>query len=178
MNQPIPPAWNEPAELKSFLARFSYMLPLRGSERRREYVFFRGWMPTFALLCGQIDAMLSEDKREFAWTKIREKFGAPSFSYQMRGQARHVIHAHRPEEVRRILCAPAESYEPLAVEIQELVLRAEAKLRSACIVCGAGSKITNAGGPWASLCADHLAPTFLKSIESSSLWSAATIADE
>lgn len=154
------------------------MFPLMGSERKRAYVFFRGWMPTFALMCGQIDAMLCEDKREFAWTKIREKFGAPSFSYQMRGQARHVIHAHRPEEVRRILCAPVESFEPLAVEIQEAVLRAEAKLRSACIVCGADSKITNAGGPWASLCADHLTPKFLKHIEKKSLWSTATIVDE
>ena len=43
------------------------MFPLTGGARRRAYTFFRGRMPTFARLCEQIDAILGEDKRDFAW---------------------------------------------------------------------------------------------------------------
>ena len=147
--------WNESSQLGDLLSRFQYMFPLTGLERRRAYVFFRGWLPTFALMCKQIDCILGEDKRDFAWTRIREKFGGPSLSYEMRGQARHAIHAHRPTEVRRIACAAIESFEPIAVAIQETVLKAELELRDRCIICGTESTITNAQGPWASLCALH-----------------------
>lgn len=178
MNQPISTAWTEPSDLKSFIARFRYMFPLTGSERRRAYVFFRGWMPTFALMCEQIDINLGDDKRNFAWARIREKFGAPCLSYEMHGHARHVIHAHRPNEVTRILCAPADSFEPLAVEIQEVVLRSEVALRQTCIVCGAPSTITNAAGPWASLCGEHRTGKFLESLIHGSIWTAAEIRED
>lgn len=164
MNQSITTAWNEASELKSFLARFSYMFPLTGSERRRAYVFFRGWMPTFAQLCKRVDAILGEDKRDYEWVRIREKFGAPSLSYVMRGQARHVIHAHRPTAVRRIVCAPVESFEPVTVAVQEAVLWAELELRDKCIVCGTKSTITNDQGPWASLCVHHRTAPLLESL--------------
>lgn len=178
MNQPTPTAWNEPSQLRNFLARFQYMFPLVGSDRRRAYVFFRGWMPTFAQMCGQIDINLGDDKRDFGWARIREKSGAPSLSYQMCGHARHVIHAHRPDEVTRIVCAPADSFDPSAVEIQEVVLRGEVTLRQSCIVCGAPSIITNACGPWASLCANHRTGTFLKGLIGSSVWTAAELREE
>ncbi len=126
-------AWNEPSQLGDLLARFQYMFPLGGSERIRAYVFFRGWMPVFGSLCEQIDARLGDDKRGFEWLKIREKFGAPSFAYNMRGRARHAIHSHRPSEVHRIDCAPSELFEPLAVAVQELVLEAELQLRQTCM---------------------------------------------
>ncbi len=177
MNQPTSAAWNEPTQLGDFLARFPYMFPLEGRDRRRAYVFFRGWMPTFAQMCEQIDISLGDDKRGFAWARIREKFGAPSLSYQMRGQARHVIHAHRPHEVTRIVCAPADSFDPSAVEVQEVVLRGEVTLRQSCIVCGSASIITNAGGPWASLCTEHRSPAFLEDLgdRAASVWSAAQL---
>lgn len=147
--------WNDQAQVRAFLSRYPYMFPLRGGERRRAYIFFRGWMQTFAQLCEQVDTILGEDKCEFAWTRIREKFGAPNLAYEMRGQARHVIHAHRPSEVRRIICEPIESFEPVAVAIQESVLSAELALREKCIICGTKSIITSAQGPWASLCYQH-----------------------
>lgn len=163
MNQSTPTAWNESSQLGNLLARFPYMFA--EPNRKRAYSFFRGWLPTFALMCQQIDAILGEDKRDFLWTRIREKFGAPSLAYQMSGQARHVIHAHRPTEVRRISCAPSDLFEQSAVAIQEAVLLAELALREACIVCGAPSIITNAGGPWASLCAEHRSSAFLNSLQ-------------
>lgn len=169
---------NESSDLGDLLSRFQYMFPLTGLERRRAYVFFRGWLPTFALMCKQIDCILGEDKRDFGWTRIREKFGAPSLSYKMRGRARHVIHAHRPEEVTRIICAPAGSFDPAAVDIQEIVLRREVDLRQSCIVCGAKSTITNAPGPWASLCGKHRTGAFLEDVFRSSVWTAAEIRED
>lgn len=180
MNQLTSIAWNDSTELRSFLARFSYMFPLAGGERSRAYIFFRGWMTTFVNLCEQIDAILANDKRNFGWHRIREKFGAPSLIYEVRGRARHVIHAHRPTEVRRIDCAPRDSFEPTAVAIQEAVLTAEVLLRETCIVCAAPSMITNAGGFWASLCAEHGADDFLNggTGECGSLWRAAVLREE
>mgnify|MGYP000179711863 CR=1 FL=1 len=177
MNQPTSTAWSESSQLHALLARFPYMFPLTGGERKRAYIFFRGWMPTFALLCQHIDDALGSEKREFGWVRIREKFGAPSFSYEMRGRARHAIHAHRPTEVTRISCEPSESFDPTAVAIQEAVLQAELILRETCIVCGTSSKITNDVGPWTSLCVDHRKWTFVKSLENeaASVWGAAQL---
>ncbi len=171
-------AWSEPAQIQGLTEKFKYMFPLTGSERRRAYVFFKGWMPTFAQMCEQIDSALGDDKRDFAWTRIREKFGAPSLSYDMRGHARHGIHAHRPDTVARIMCEPADSFEPLAVEIQEVVLCGELALRESCIVCGAPAIITNAGGPWACLCVEHRSSGFLDSLVRASLWGAAELREE
>ena len=180
MDLPTSIAWNESAQLRSLLSRFPYMFPLAGADRCRAYIFFRGWMPTFSSLCEQIDSILADDKRDFAWQRIREKFGAPSLSYKMSGRARHVIHAHRPTEVRRIDCAPSNAFEPLAVAIQEAVLVAEVVLRETCVVCAAPSMITNAGGAWASLCAAHRAGDYLNGGggESGSLWKAAVLRDD
>lgn len=177
MNKPTVDAWNEPSELSGLLARFSYMFPLADPDRSRGYIFFRGWLPTFVTLCERIDAILGDDKRDFEWARIREKFGAPSFAYNMRGRARHFIHAHRPTEVRRIACAPVESFDSAAVAIQEAVLQAEVKLRETCIVCGGRSTISNAVGPWASLCTDHQKSAFFENLNTQldSVWAAAQI---
>jgi len=131
------------------------MFPLTGDEGRCAYLFFRGWISTFATACAQIDAILGSDKRAFHWTRLREKSGAPSFAYRMEEQARFAVNVHRPDEVHRVVCEPREGFDPIAVEIQELVLETETRLRSQCIICSAPSTITNAQGPWASLCAYH-----------------------
>lgn len=180
MNQPTSTAWSDSSELRALLAKFDYMFPLTSGEQKRAYTFFRGWMPTFSLLCQHIDDALGSDKRDFAWVRIREKFGAPSFSYEMRGRARHVIHAHRPTEVKRIPCAPSESFDPTAVAIQETVLQAEVILRETCIVCGARSTITNAAGPWTSLCAEHQRAAFPDRLDGkgASVWIAAQLREE
>lgn len=176
VNRTTSTAWNEPSQLSDLVARFPYMFA--EPNRKRAYLFFRGWLPTFASMCVQIDSILGEDKRDFVWTRIREKFGAPSLSYMMRGQARHVIHAHRPTEVRRITCSSSEIFEPSAVAIQDAVLLAELALRGECIVCGMPSIITNAGGPWASLCAEHRSSAFLDNLEGTSLWVAAELFED
>lgn len=153
-------AWNDPAELRAFLARFDHMFPLQGVQRRRAYLFFKGWTPAFAGLCERIDTLLGTDKRSFEWTRVREKFGAPSLAYRMEGQARFAVNSHRPAEVTRVPCEPIENFDPVAVAIQEQILQAEAELRTLCIICGGRSTITNAQGPWVSLCAEHQAAVF------------------
>lgn len=163
-------AWNDSNQLRGLLARFEYMFPLSGE--KRPYAFYRGWAPQFAFLCEQVDAILSVDKRGFYWTRIREKFGAPSFAYRMHGQARFAINSHRPLSVSRVGCAPRESFDPAAVSVQELVLQTEVLLRNACIVCGGRSEITNVLGPWASLCPHHQQPTYVQELHArgESLW--------
>ena len=165
-------AWNDSSQLRGLLARYEYMFPLSGETR--PYAFYRGWAPQFAALCEQVDAILTVNKRGFHWTRIREKFGAPSFAYRMRGQARFAINSHRPFSVSRVECAPRESFDSAAVSVQEMVLQTEIRLRNACIVCGANSEITNVQGPWVSLCPDHQGPDFLQELHArgQSLWTA------
>ncbi|SCK11194.1 hypothetical protein VAR608DRAFT_0551 [Variovorax sp. HW608] len=138
-------------------ARFPYMFPLEGQEHRRAYAFYRGWMPALAKACEDIDKLLGTDKRGFHWTRLREKFGSPSFGDQMEGKARVAINIHRPTEVVRHACEPVEGHAPVALAINERVLQLEVELRSCCIVCGAPSVINNDRGPWASLCPTHRA---------------------
>ncbi len=144
----------------SLHARFPYMFPLEGEGRRRAYRFFRGWLPSLAQACEDIDARLGVDKRGFHWTRVREKFGSPSFDYQMAGKARVAINIHRPTEVHRHEWEPSGGHDPVALAIDEIVLQLELRLRCLCIVCGAPSEINNDRGPWASLCPEHRADTF------------------
>ena len=51
-------------------ARFPYMFPLEGEERRRAYTFFRGWLPPLAEACEDViltsNLWLSRWSRAFA----------------------------------------------------------------------------------------------------------------
>lgn len=168
-------AWNDSSQLRGLFSRYEYMFPLSGETRA--YAFFRGWAPQFAVLCEQVDAVLTVDKRGFHWTRVREKFGAASFAYRMRGQARFAVNSHRPASVSRVECAPRESFDSVAISVQEMVLQTEVRLRNACIVCGARSEITNIQGPWVSLCPDHRRPDFLQELylTGKSVWTASQL---
>lgn len=120
-------------------ARFPYMFPLEGEERRRAYIFFRGWMPPLARACEDIDELLGASKRGFYWTRLREKFGSPSFAYWMEGKGRVAINIHSPTEVHRYECRPVEGQDPVALVVNERVLQIEVE-----------SEINNNRGPWAS----------------------------
>ncbi|MDM0085657.1 hypothetical protein QTI17_34265 [Variovorax sp. J31P179] len=135
---------NTPCALQ---ARFLYMFPLEGEDRRRAYVSFHGWLPAVANTCADIDALLGADKRGFRWTRLREKFGSPSFAYRMEGKGRVATLIHRPTEVHRQEVGSNEPVDSLVFAINELVLQVELKLRSSCIVCGAPSEINNDRGP-------------------------------
>lgn len=141
-------------------AHFPYMFPLEGDENRRAYILFRGWLPTLVDVCQKIDALLGANKRGFHWTRLREKYGAPSFAYGMDGKARVAMDYPLPSSVKPVECQTEGGNDAVALQINELVLQVELKLRCTCIVCGAASEINNDRGPWASLCAEHRAETF------------------
>ena len=171
----------EPSEkLRKLPSRYSYMFPLQGQERARAYAWFRGWLPEVAVMCDRIDLLLGDNKRDFHWIRVREKFGAPSFHYQMEGKARFAVNLHRPQDVRRVDCAPRETFDPVAVAVQEVILETEVELRSHCIICGAPATITNAQGPWASLCAFHSAADLPTDPADTMgpVWKAARLAEE
>ncbi len=157
-------------------ARFPYMFPLEGEERRRAYIFFRGWMPPLARACEDIDELLGASKRGFHWTRLREKFGSPSFTYWMEGKGRVAINIHSPAEVHRCECRPVEGQDPVALVVNERVLQVEVELRSLCIVCGASpSEINNDRGPWASLCLAHRTEDDGPNGHMGSVWAAAQL---
>ncbi|MEJ8814272.1 hypothetical protein WKW77_24520 [Variovorax ureilyticus] len=159
-------------------ARFPYMFPLEGEERRRAYTFYRGWMQPLALACEDIDKLLGMDKRAFYWTRLREKVGAPSLGYRMEGQARVATNIHRPTDVVRHAGESAERHAPVALAINERILQLEVELRSRCIVCGALSEICNDRGPWASLCPAHRAEDDGPDASMGSVWESARTHEE
>jgi len=170
---------NNQVNLSGVLSRYGYMFPLTGSERMRAYVWLRGWVLGVAAACERIDVLLGANKRGFHWTRVREKFGAPSLAYQMDGKARFAINIHRPDEVHRLECAGRGGFDPVALEIHELILQTEVQLRSQCIICGASSSITNSQGPWASLCAAHRTVDLAGDLANpfGSIWTAAHVAE-
>ncbi|MDM0032362.1 hypothetical protein QTI33_09520 [Variovorax sp. J22P271] len=182
-DRPVEPAFGELATPFSLRAhtpaalqpRFPYMFPLEGEERRRAYIFFRGWLAPLARTCEDIDQFLRTDKRGFHWVRLREKFGSPSFAFQMEGRALVAINIHRPTEVHRYECEPVEGFDPVALAVDERVLQIEVELRSLCIVCGSPSEINNDRGPWASLCPVHRAEDDGPQGDMGSVWAAAQL---
>ncbi|MDM0065292.1 hypothetical protein [Variovorax sp. J31P207] len=160
---------------KALQRRFPYMFPLEGEERRRAYIFFRGWLAPLAKTCEVIDELLGADKRAFHWVRLREKFGSPSFAYRMEGKSRVAVNIHRPTEVHRHECGPAEGHDPVALAVDERVLQLEVELRSRCIVCDGPSEICNDRGPWASLCLVHRSEDDGPQGHMGSVWAAAQV---
>lgn len=111
----------------------------------------RGWMPMFAKLCEQIDALLGVDKRDFHWTQLKEKFGSARFHWSMDG-ARQGADLISPER----LAAAKKSAETLREQIALIVGEAQAKTQHMCIVCGQPGKNDSAGGYMLILCDEHI----------------------
>ena len=58
-------------------ARFAYMFVGRPISME----FYDGWLPVFAQACEQIDEVLGENKRDFHWVQVKEKFGSARFYF-------------------------------------------------------------------------------------------------
>lgn len=144
----------------ALLQRFPYMFPLAGTESRRAYIIFRGWLPAIAAACRRIDELLATNKRGFYWIHMREKYGAPSFAYRMHHDARVTVNHRLPSRATRAVSRTASEHDAVSQELNEMVLRLEAQLRNTCIVCSATSEINNDQGPWASLCLEHRSTAF------------------
>ncbi|MDM0069922.1 hypothetical protein [Variovorax sp. J31P207] len=130
---------------KALADRFPCIFPLEGEERRRAYMFFRGWMALLAKPCEDTDELLEADKRAFHCLRLRGNFTSPSFAYRIERKARVAINIHRPTEVHRHECGPAEGCDPVAL-VDERVLQLEVELRSRCMVCGGLRRSATIGG--------------------------------
>mgnify|MGYP006202261665 CR=1 FL=1 len=75
MNAPDLPA--SPQELRA-------RLPYQFAGQHIGRAFPAGWFPVIAQLCLDIDELLGEDKMEFNWLQIKEKFGSATLFATMR----------------------------------------------------------------------------------------------
>lgn len=101
---------SNPKELKE---RFSYQFA--GEHIGRS--FARGWFAVIAQLCVDVDRLLGEDKLEFNWMQIKEKFGTLTMYATMR--------------------EPANEHEEERRNAVYLAIRGAAdKTVGMCIVCG------------------------------------------
>ena len=95
----------------------------------------RGWVPLFEKLCLDIDTALGDDKREFEWSQIKEKFGSARFYFRMN---------HRQDD-------------PIGDVIYDLVHRAESDTFTKCLMCGRLASGSSYGAYYAILCPEHAA---------------------
>jgi len=118
------------------LDRFEYMF----NDPHARFDFYRGWMPMTVQVCEAIDAVLGNDKRDFRWAQIKEKFGEARFYYYVQSSSAHdveIITTKTPVGATvRVAANPAD---PVAREIANIVAKAQDESRSTCQVCvGAG----------------------------------------
>ena len=117
---------NTPLELK---ARFAYQF----GDRHLGRTYFRGWFPVFADLCQQMDELLGDDKRGFAWLQLEEDCGTAHFNWQAPN------------------CKAAE----LDARIGRLVRQVAHATESRCIVCGEPATLSEELGRALVLCERH-----------------------
>ena len=114
----------------------------------------RGWYPTFAKLCADIDELLGEDKRGFHWVQLKEKFGAARWyaHYELKeGERGGVQFSVQQEDGSMKPIDPNLS----AVTINGLINQAQAATAMQCVVCGGPAKVASQGGWYLCLCQGH-----------------------
>ena len=118
-----------------------------------------GWLPEFAELCKNIDALLGENKRCFHWVQLKEKFGSGRYYFNIKGKKDSVrVDLISTKKVISFETnPPAAKGQPQALfdQLSELISAAEARTQNHCIVCGAPGKINQHGGYVLVLCDMH-----------------------
>lgn len=123
---------------KSLIDAYAYQF----SEKAVGIALFKGWFPIFSRLCADVDKELGDNKRDFFWVQVKEKFGAARFYYSM------------------VVDVPSGDQEPGALTVASKIARltTNAAFESAkhCIVCGAPAKIElHRMGGYQALCPEH-----------------------
>jgi hypothetical protein len=119
----------------------------------------RGWYPTFAKLCDDIDALLGDDKRNFKWIQLKEKFGAARWycHWDLReGEGRSVQIAVQQDNGALMKIDPNLN----EISIQGLINLAEEVTGKKCIVCGEPAIIDSHRGWYQCLCKKHANKVF------------------
>jgi hypothetical protein len=120
---------------------------------------YRGWYPTFAKLCDDIDALLGEDKRNFKFVQLKSKFGAARWyaRYDLReGESRGIQIAVQQEDGSLLQLDPNLN----AATIEGLINLAQDETSQLCIVCGESAKIESHRGYYQCLCKKHTNKVF------------------
>jgi len=114
----------------------------------------RGWYPTFAKLCEDIDELLGDDKRIFHWVQLKEKFGAARWyaHYELKeGERGGVQFAVQQEDGSLLPVEPNLS----SATIDGLINLAQDETSMMCIVCGQQASIASHRGWYQCLCKKH-----------------------
>ncbi|MDM0104855.1 hypothetical protein QTH97_07915 [Variovorax sp. J22R24] len=122
--------------------------------------FHDGWLPTFAETCEQIDKLLGENKREFRWVQVKEKFGSARFYFRLGKSKRVVIDVIDPQEKEghALIKNATRIGDAVASRIDAIVDEAEAKTQMICMLCGADAQTRPFDGYYWTLCAAHAPP--------------------
>lgn len=119
----------------------------------------KGWLPEFGELCKNIDVLLGENKRDFHWVQLKEKFGSARYYFSIKGKKDSVrVDLLSPKKVVSFETSPLGSKgQPQALfdQLTELISAAEARTHDHCIVCGAPGKIDQQEGYVLVLCDLH-----------------------
>ena len=149
---------NPPSSVQALKERYSYMF----AGKNIGFALYRGWFAMFAQLCADIDAALGENKREFHWVQIKEKFGSYRMYYTMALDAEDTPmvyeavpgagHVHlRPKGEPAHANAPASP----AQVIRQLVNQAQDATVDMCMVCGQPADADSYDGYYLTLCREH-----------------------
>lgn len=121
----------------------------------------KGWFPAFVQLCVEIDFLLGDDKRNFHWTQVKEKFGSARYYWAMddrnsganlciidgNGSTLSILHQVQADTVN----PPSQ----LSRQIAELIDKASGATSTACIACGAPGTLDSSQGYVLVLCKEH-----------------------
>lgn len=110
--------------------------------------FARGWMPAIETMCYEVDALMRGrfDRYSFEWLDFKEKFGIGRFSYRL------------------VVLADPDGDGPDSAEttyikkaLLDIKLRAEARTKSLCMVCGQPGELIRDMDWLTTLCPEHAA---------------------
>lgn len=130
------------------------LFPYQFSDPYASFEFYRGWMPLVAGLCIEIDALLGDQREQFHWRQMKEKFGSARLYYALDGKAILIGDIHLPAGPQILRIQPTEPSE-LFNQVDALVRAAEEASKHTCMVCGAVAETRSYAGYWQTLCDAH-----------------------
>ena len=116
-------------------ARFPYMFTDERL-RHRGIGCYRGWLSILTRTCEKIDVALGDDRRNFHWTHIGEKYGSACLRYVIDSVTSKKVDVGKPGQPLRIPVDRAPS-EPVVVAVASIVSKAVEATRITCCRCGA-----------------------------------------
>jgi hypothetical protein len=131
-------------------ARFSYMF----NGENIGFAHYRGWMPVVVRVCTEIDSLLRDQRDDFHWTQIKEKFGTLRLYYAFGDESPMKMDIQSPNGLRSIRVQLSEP-SPLGRVVDDLVVQAEDLTAMVCMVCGAPATTQTYDHYWLTLCAEH-----------------------